>query len=77
MLIHGNVPPRQPPGRPPGPRNYYNLKEAAPRLGLSVGALRARCTRGAVREGREVRCHLGDGVVAIKFGRTWRVKFPD
>jgi hypothetical protein len=55
---------------------YDSIADAAPKLGLTIQALRARCRRGAVREGREVRCYLGDGVVATKFGRTWRVRFP-
>jgi hypothetical protein len=55
---------------------YETIADAAPRLGLTQLALRARCRRGAVREGRDVRCYLGDGVVATKFGRTWRVRFP-
>jgi len=56
-------------------RLYETIDEAAGRLGMTAQALRARCRRGAVREGREVRCYLGDGVVATKFGRTWRVRF--
>jgi len=55
---------------------YEAIADAAPLLGMTVQALRARCRRGAVREGREIRCYLGDGVVATKFGRTWRVRFP-
>jgi hypothetical protein len=55
---------------------YETIADAAPHLGLTPLALRARCRRGAVREGRDVRCYLGDGVVATKFGRTWRVRFP-
>jgi hypothetical protein len=55
---------------------YETIADAAPRLGLTPLALRARCRRGAVREGRDVRCYLGDGIVATKFGRTWRVRFP-
>jgi hypothetical protein len=57
-------------------RLYETIDDAAAHLGMTAQALRARCRRGAVREGREVRCHLGDGVVATKFGRTWRVRFP-
>ncbi|HXX69171.1 MAG TPA: hypothetical protein VEK07_18445 [Polyangiaceae bacterium] len=52
---------------------YQSLDDAAPRLGMTVQALRARCRRGVAPDGR---CHLGDGVVAMKFGRTWRVRFP-
>jgi hypothetical protein len=55
---------------------YLSIEEAAPRLGMTVQALRARCRRGVVKEGRETRCYLGDGVVASKFGRTWRLRFP-
>jgi hypothetical protein len=29
-----------------------------------------------VREGRDIVAHLGGGVVAFKFGRSWRVRFP-
>jgi hypothetical protein len=57
-------------------QTYLTIKAAAPRLGMTALALRARCRRRAVREGREVRCYLGDGVVATKFGRTWRIRFP-
>ncbi len=56
--------------------DYLTIEDAAPRLDMTTQALRARCRRGAVREGREVRTYLGDGVVATKFGRTWRVRFP-
>ncbi len=69
--------PELPPWRSPQPRTLYEtIEQAAPLLGMTIQALRARCRRGAVREGKEVRCHLGDGVVATKFGRTWRVRFP-
>ncbi len=62
--------------RTPRTALYETIADAAPRLGMTPVALRARCRRGAVREGRDVRCYLGDGVVATKFGRTWRVRFP-
>jgi hypothetical protein len=55
---------------------YETIVTAAARLGMSVQALRARCRRGAQREGQDVRAYLGDGVIATKFGRTWRVRFP-
>jgi hypothetical protein len=63
------------PNRPA--RVFDPIDEAAAKLGLSAEALRARCRRGQVREGRDVRCYLGSGVVAVKFGRTWRVRFPE
>jgi hypothetical protein len=77
-----NDTPAPPETSPPRPRHrrpaqaYDAIDDAAARLGMTAQALRARCRRGAVREGREVRCYLGDGVVATKFGRTWRVRFP-
>ena len=56
---------------------YYTIEEAAQRLALSPQALRKRCTRGARKIGRDVRTQLGDGVVAVKIGRSWRVRFAD
>jgi hypothetical protein len=57
------------------PNDYIRIEEAAARLALTPVALRARCRRAARREGREVVAHLGAGVVAYKFGRSWRVRF--
>ncbi len=54
---------------------YLPIDEAAARLALTPVALRARCRRAARREGRNVLAHLGAGVVAYKFGRSWRVRF--
>jgi hypothetical protein len=54
----------------------YDIERAAAKLTLQPEALRARCRRAAVREGREIVAHLGGGVVAFKFGRSWRVRFP-
>jgi len=56
--------------------DYVPIEEAAARLTLTPIALRARCRRAARREGRNVVAHLGAGVVAYKFGRSWRVRFP-
>jgi hypothetical protein len=58
------------------PYDYIPIEEAAPRLALTPVALRARCRRAARREGRNIVAHLGAGVVAYKFGRSWRVRFP-
>jgi hypothetical protein len=55
----------------------YTVEEAAPLLSLEPSALRARCRRAARRIGNEVIAHLGGGVVAFKFGRSWRVQFPE
>jgi hypothetical protein len=56
--------------------DYVPIEEAAMRLTLTPLALRARCRRAARREGRTIVAHLGAGVVAYKFGRSWRVHFP-
>lgn len=69
----------KPGGERPAPeviqRLYADLAEAAPHLGMTAGALRKRCTRGARREGRMIVARLGD-LVAVKFGRSWRVRWP-
>lgn len=56
---------------------YLSIESAAARLSTSPTALRARCRRNARREGRSIVAHLGGGIVAIKFGISWRVRFPD
>lgn len=55
---------------------YLTTEQAAERLSLSTEALRKRCARAATRRGRDIIAELGDGVTAVKMGRTWRVKFP-
>jgi hypothetical protein len=58
-------------------RQVYDTPEsAAARLGLTVEALRARCRRSAALVGDRVEAHLGAGIVAFKFGRSWRFRFP-
>jgi hypothetical protein len=53
----------------------YTIEEAAGLLSMSPLALRKRCSRRARRIGSDVVANLGDGVVAVKIGRTWRVRF--
>jgi hypothetical protein len=53
-----------------------SVEAAAPRLDLEPDALRARCRRAARRVGDAVVAKLGGGIVAFKFGRSWRVRFP-
>ena len=55
---------------------YDTIETAAARLALDAEALRARCRRGARREGTATVADLGGGIVAFKFGRSWRVQFP-
>lgn len=55
---------------------FETIESAAPRLGVSAEALRLRCRRAARRAGSVVVAELGGGIVAFKFGRHWRVRFP-
>ena len=55
----------------------HTIEVAADRLSLDANALRARCRRAARKVGDEVIAHLGGGIVAFKFGRSWRVQFPE
>jgi len=52
------------------------LKVAAEAVHLKPDALRARARREARKEGNSMVAHLGGGIVAFKFGRTWRFRFP-
>lgn len=47
---------------------------AAKLLCTTPTALRARCRRRARRVGREIVARLGAGVVAFKFGSSWRLR---
>src|SRR5438552_2483023 len=60
----------------PARREYETPQAAAVRLGLDVQALRARCRRAAKRVGNDVVAHLGGGIVAVKLGSSWRIRFP-
>ena len=61
----------------PGRASVYDtIETAAARLDMAPTALRARCRRAARKEGDEVVANLGGGIVAFKFGRSWRVRFP-
>jgi hypothetical protein len=55
---------------------YDTVEAAAAKLGLDAEALRARCRRAAKPVGASIEAHLGGGIVAFKFGRSWRVRFP-
>lgn len=53
---------------------YLTIDQAAELLAMTPVALRTRCNRRARRVGRDTIADLGDGVVAVKFGRLWRVR---
>lgn len=65
-------------GAPPAapPAAYLAIEDAAARPSTTTNALRARCRRHSRREGRDVVARLGAGVVAVKIGFSWRVRFP-
>jgi len=58
------------------PAEYLTIEDAASRLSTTANALRARCRRHSRREGRDVVARLGAGIVAVKIGFSWRVRFP-
>ena len=55
---------------------FETINAAAAKLSLDAEALRARCRRAARRDGDAIVASLGGGIVAIKLGRSWRVRFP-
>jgi hypothetical protein len=66
------------PGRAPASTTVLlTIEVAAKRLALGPTALRARCRRAARRVGDAIVANLGGGIVAFKFGRSWRVRFPE
>ena len=52
----------------------FTVEDAAKLLSTTPTALRARCRRRARRVGREIVARLGAGVVAFKFGVSWRLR---
>ena len=66
---------RVPPAR--GERMYDTIESAAAKLAMDPNALRARCRRAArARANFGIEAELGAGVVAVKFGKSWRIRFP-
>lgn len=56
--------------RAPRSSPYYAIDQAAAKLDLHPHALRARCRRAAVRQGRDIVAYLGGGVVASSSGEV-------
>lgn len=54
-------------------QRFLSIEAAARTLSLSVDALRMRCRRHAVKDASGTVSQLGPGIVALKFGSTWRV----
>lgn len=55
---------------------WDTIEIAAAKLDLDPQALRARCRRAARNENGETVARLGMGVVARKFGTSWRLFVP-
>jgi hypothetical protein len=55
---------------------YDTIEMAAVKLHLDDDALRARCRRAARKTSTGIVADLGGGIVAFKFGTSWRVRFP-
>ncbi len=56
---------------------YLTIDAAASRLSMTPLALRKRCTKLARKVGKDIKADIGDGIVAVRFGRIWRVRFPE
>jgi hypothetical protein len=55
---------------------FDSIESAAEKLGVEPAALRSRCRRAARHAGDAIVSQLGGGIVAFKFGQTWRIRFP-
>jgi hypothetical protein len=55
---------------------FLSTELAAHKLGMDADSLRARCRRAAKGVGDAAVAQLGGGIVAFKFGRRWRLRFP-
>ncbi len=56
---------------------FVSIDAAARALDMSAEALRARCRRASRRSGKQIVADIGGGFVAMKFGRSWRVRLPE
>lgn len=62
--------------QPAGEAAFDDIDTAGAKLRVDSDALRARCRRAARRVGNTVVAELGGGIVAFKFGSSWRIRFP-
>jgi hypothetical protein len=73
-------PPKRSPAKPRAvraPATSYTVEAAANLLSLDPTALRARLRRAQRREGSVVVADLGGGISGFKFGKSWRLRFPE
>ncbi|HET7541876.1 MAG TPA: hypothetical protein VFK05_18500 [Polyangiaceae bacterium] len=62
---------------PPTRRVYDTVETAAAKLGLDPAALRARLRRAQRLENGSIVADLGGGIRGFKFGKSWRIRFPE
>ncbi len=55
---------------------FESIESAARKLDVLPSALRSRCRRAAKQAADMATIPLGGGIVAIKFGRSWRIRIP-
>jgi hypothetical protein len=55
---------------------FDTIETAAAKLDVPPDSLRARCRRAAKSAGDASVASLGGGIVAFRFGRSWRIRFP-
>ncbi len=70
----------RPTGRKPAGRGepvYYTVEAAAAKLSLDPAALRARLRRAQRVQGNAIVADLGGGIRGFKFGKSWRIRFPE
>jgi hypothetical protein len=60
-----------------GEPSYYTVEAAATKLSLDPAALRARLRRAQRAEADAVVADLGGGIRGFKFGKSWRIRFPE
>lgn len=56
---------------------YDTVETAAAKLGIHPTALRARLRRAQRVEGNAIVADLGGGIRGFKFGKSWRIRFPE
>jgi hypothetical protein len=56
---------------------YYTVEAAAAKLSLDPAALRARLRRAQRVEGSAIVADLGGDIQGFKFGKSWRIRFPE
>ena len=59
------------------PTTFYTVEAAADVLSLDPTALRARLRRAQRAEGGTIVADLGGGISGFKFGKSWRLRFPE